>query len=123
MKKTFEGLSIGLLVGILDVAMFKFVIGIPVTLLDALGAMAFWIAAGFLTHTSGMTIQSILKGVIVAVAMGIAWLVDAVNRGKPDEVWFLLGIFVVYGAITGFLSGRVTRMRKNLQKQQTPMFS
>lgn len=111
MKQMRDGLLIGLLVGVLDVAMFKFVIGIPVTALDALGAITFWLATGMLVHTSAMNMPAILKGVVVAVAIGIAWMVEAINREKPDDVWFLLGIFSVYGAFTGFLSERVTAMQ------------
>lgn len=105
-----DGLAIGLGVGITDVVVFKFVLGFPVSLLDALGAITFWIAAGLLVHTSSIRINAIVKGALIALVMGITWLVDAVNRGKPEETVVLVGIFLVFGSITGFVSGKVSGM-------------
>lgn len=107
MKQIRDGLLIGVLVGVLDVATFKFVFGLPVSMLDALGAFTFWVAAGLLVHTSAIRIPPVIKGVVIAVTIGVAWVVDALNRGKPEEVGFLLAIFAVYGAVTGFVSGKV----------------
>lgn len=109
MKDIGIGLLIGLVVGILDVVIFKFVFGIPVSDLDALGAIAFWTATGMLVHTSSIPFHPILKGLFIACAIGIAWLVDAVNGGRSGQILFLIGIFVFYGALTGLFSGLVKR--------------
>lgn len=107
MKTISVGLVIGMLVGILDVSLFKFLLNFPVSDLDALGAVTYWTAVGLLVHTSGITMNMILKGIAIALLIGLAWLVDTVKRGQADEVWMLLGIFVFYGALTGLISGRM----------------
>lgn len=109
MMKIRDGLIIGILTGILDVLVFKFILDVPVSTLDALGAVTFWMAAGLLTHTSNISIPATIKGVLVAVVMGVPWIVDAINRDRMEHIGILSAIFLFYGAVVGFSSGRVER--------------
>ena len=118
MKKTVEGLVIGLVVGILDVICFKFILGFPVTNINALLAITFWTAAGYFIHNIELSIPNVVKGILFALGMGVPWLLDAVSRGKPEETPVLAGIFIVFGAITGLLSGR--DYLKSLDSSQAP---
>ena len=105
MKTVIGGLLIGLTVGLVDVITFKFILGFPVSNIDAMGAISFWTAAGMLVHTSSIQLHSVFKGLLIGLVMGIPWLIDLLGQGKLDEIIPLAIIFTVFGLLTGFLSG------------------
>ncbi len=103
MKNAINGMLIGLFVGVVDVAIFKLVMNFPENLIEAVGPISYWIIAGFLVNTSSLNLQPALKGIVIAMAMGIPWFIDYALNDKANQIGMLAAIFLVYGALTGFL--------------------
>ena len=113
MRQSLEGLVIGLLVGILDVSIFKFVLHFLLSTFDALGAVSFWVVVGYFIHNTAPALPAVIRGILFALAIGMPWLLDSANKGAVEEIPMLIVIFSVFGALTGIVSGLYARSVKN----------
>ncbi len=103
MKKIINGLVVGIFVGIIDV--------IPMILqklsIDAdLSAFLMWVVVGFLISTSALKINSILKGLIIALST-VTPILIIVGWKEPISLIPIIIMTVILGSLSGLVIGKL----------------
>lgn len=98
MKKTFLGVALGAVAGVIDVIPMVFQ---NLTWDANISAFCLWVASGFLIATSNLKIKSYFKGIIVSLA--VLWP-SAVLIGwkEPESLVPVLAMTLILGAALGF---------------------
>lgn len=105
MRKIINGLVVGIGAGIIDV--------IPIILqkltIDAnLSAFSMWVVVGFLISTSGLKINSILKGLIIAL-LTVTPILIIVGWKEPISLIPIIIMTVILGSLSGFVIGKLNK--------------
>ncbi|MDX1737283.1 MAG: hypothetical protein R3261_03555 [Alphaproteobacteria bacterium] len=113
MSNHLQGIVLGTIIGLVDCGLFM-LSGMPITGLMALEAVLFWMAVGWVIHMIPLAVPNFIKGIIFAGFLNLPWIIEfAYIQSLPDMVVPMVGVAVVLGALSGFMSGLLKKRFNN----------
>lgn len=109
MKKHLIGLSLGLVIGVVDCALFT-ASGMEMTAAMIFEALLFWTAVGWVIHVVNVRLPNLVKGAVISLFLNAPWIIEYVAiQGMSDMLMPMVIVGVIFGSIAGLISGRLNR--------------
>ena len=104
MTKLLTGLSLGLMAGLGDCALF-WAMGTPITFEMALGGVIFWMGVGLAIHAISLPFPYMIKGIALSLLFNIPWIIEyTIVQQQIDFLAPMVAVAIFWGLLIGISS-------------------